>query len=140
MGQKTVLIVEDDGILAIHLRNMLVGLGYGVSEPVATGEAAIAAVAAERPDLVLMDIQLAGMMDGITAAGSIHSATDVPIVFLTGYSQGPLLQRARTAAPYGYLIKPVSRHELAATIETALNTRSTVSSGEARIGITPFIG
>ena len=139
MGQKTVLIVEDDGILAVHLRNMLIGLGYRVFEPVATGEAAIASVANERPDLVLMDIQLAGMMDGIAAARGIRSTTDVPIVFLTGYSQGPLLQRARTAAPSGYLIKPVSRQELAATIDTALNTRSTVSSGKAKIGMNPFI-
>ncbi|MBI5589336.1 MAG: PAS domain S-box protein [Deltaproteobacteria bacterium] len=120
MEQKTVLIVEDDGILAIQLRNMLVGLGYGVSEPVATGEAAIAAVATERPDLVLMDIQLAGVMDGIAAAGSIHSDDDVPVVFLTGYSQDPLIQRAKATVPYGYLIKPVSQRELAATIETTL--------------------
>ena len=120
MEQKSVLIVEDDAILAVHLRNMLIGLGYGVPEPVATGEAAIAAVAAERPDLILMDIQLAGEMDGITAAGHIRSTVDVPIVFLTGYSQDPLLQRAKTTAPYGYLIKPVSPRELAATIEMAL--------------------
>ncbi|MBI5589338.1 MAG: PAS domain S-box protein [Deltaproteobacteria bacterium] len=120
MEQKTILIVEDDGILAVHLRNMLSGLGYGVPEPVATGEAAIAAVAAKRPDLVLMDIQLAGMMDGIAAASGIRSTTDVPIVFLTGYSQDPLLQRAKTTVPYGYLLKPVSQRELAATIETAL--------------------
>jgi PAS domain S-box-containing protein len=118
--KRTVLIVEDDAILAVHLRNMLIGLGYGVPEPVATGEAAIATVAAERPDLVLMDIQLAGIMDGITAAGHIHSAADVPIVFLTGYSQDPLLQRAKTTVPYGYLLKPVSQRELAATIEMAL--------------------
>jgi len=120
MEKETILIVEDDAILAVHLRNMLIGLGYSVPEPVATGEAAIAAVAAERPDLILMDIQLAGVMDGITASGHIRSAADVPIVFLTGYSQDPLLQRAKTTAPYGYLLKPVSQPELAATIEMAL--------------------
>ena len=67
-----------------------------------------------------MDIHLAGEMDGITAAGRIRSAADVPVVFLTGYSQEPLLQRAKTTAPYGYLFKPVSSRELAATIEMAL--------------------
>ncbi|MEI6262122.1 MAG: response regulator, partial [Deltaproteobacteria bacterium] len=76
MEQKTVLIVEDDAILAVQLRNMLVDMGYNVLEPVASGEAAIAAMAAERsepglpdlilPDLILMDIQLSGPMDGIT--------------------------------------------------------------------------
>ncbi len=124
MEQKTVLIVEDDGILAVQLLNMLTVLGYNVTKPVATGAAAIAAVAAERPDLILpdlilMDIQLSGEMDGITAAEHIRSAADVPIIFLTGYSQYSLLQRAKLAAPYGYLIKPVSSRELAATIEMA---------------------
>jgi CheY-like chemotaxis protein len=129
MEQKTVLIVEDDGILAVQLRDMLVGLGYNVPKPVATGAAAIAAVAAEHPclilpDLILMDIQLAGKMDGITAAEHISSVADVPIIFLTGYSQDPLLQRAKLVAPYGYLIKPVSSRELAATIEMAFYRHS----------------
>jgi signal transduction histidine kinase/CheY-like chemotaxis protein len=140
MEKETILIVEDDAILAFHLSNTLIGLGYSVLEPVATGEAAVAVVTAVRsgpispdllspnlilpdrvlPDLILMDIQLAGDMDGITAAEHIRLAADVPIVFLTGYSQDPLLQRAKTTAPYGYLIKPASSRELAAAIETAL--------------------
>ena len=140
MEQKTVLIVEDDAILAIQVRNMLVDVGYNVLEPVASGEAAIAAIAAERPepglpdlilpdlilpdlilpDLILMDIQLSGPMDGITAAGHINKIADVPVVFLTGYSHDPLLQRAKTIMPYGYLIKPVSSRELVAAIEMAL--------------------
>ena len=129
MEQKTVLIVEDDGILAVQLLNMLTVLGYNVTKPVATGAAAIAAVAAKRPDLILpdlilMDIQLSGEMDGISAAEHIRSIADVPIVFLTGYSQDPLLQRAKLVAPYGYLIKPVSSRELAATIEMAFYRHS----------------
>jgi signal transduction histidine kinase/DNA-binding response OmpR family regulator len=137
---KTILIVEDDGILAVQLRNMLIELGYSVPEPVATGEEAIAVVTAGRsylvspelaspdmalsglilPDLILMDIKLAGEMDGITAAAHIRSVADVPIVFLTGFSHDPLLQRAKTTAPYGYLVKPVSQQNLVATIEMAL--------------------
>ena len=120
MKKKIVLMVEDDGVIAVILHEMLVGLGYSVTGPVATGEAAIAAAAADVPDLVLMDIQLAGEMDGITAAGHIRSVADIPIVFLTGYSQDPLLQRAKIAAPYGYVLKPVSQRELAITIEMAL--------------------
>lgn len=130
MEQKTVLIVEDDAILAVQLRNMLIDVGYNVLEPVASGEAAIAAMAAERsepglpdlilPGLILMDIQLSGPMDGITAAEHIRKVADVPIVFLTGYSHDPLLQRAKTTTPYGYLVKPVSSRELVATIEMAL--------------------
>jgi len=60
MEKKTILIVEDDGVLGLQLQNMLVNLGYNVPDPVATGEETIVAVAVERPDLILMDIQLAG--------------------------------------------------------------------------------
>jgi len=124
MEKKTILIVEDDGVLGLQLQNMLVNLGYNVPDPVATGEETIVAVAVERPDLILMDIQLAGEMDGVTAAGRICSMADIPIVFLTGFFQDPLLQRAKIAAPYGYLIKPVSLLELTATIEMALYKHS----------------
>ena len=130
MENKTILIVEDNGILAVQLRNMLIEMGYNVLEPVATGEAAIAVVVAGRsdmvspdlilPDLILMDIKLAGEIDGVTAAGRILSVADVPIIFLTGFSQDLLLQRAKITAPYGYLIKPASQRDLAAAIEMAL--------------------
>lgn len=124
MPQKSILIVEDDAIVAVHLRNMLTGLGFSVARPLATGEAAIAAVGANPPDLILMDIELAGEVDGITTAGCIRSVADVPIIFLTSYSQDPLIQRAKTTIPYGYLIKPVSQQELVVTIEMALHRHS----------------
>jgi len=120
MLNETILIVEDDGILVAQLQDRLTGLGYTVLEPVDSGEAAIAAVKAQPPDIVLMDIMLAGAMDGITAAGRIQSAADIPIVYLTGYSQDLLLQQAKVTAPYGYLVKPVSERELAATLEMGL--------------------
>jgi len=120
MSNETILIVEDDGILVAQLQDRLTGLGYTVLEPVDSGEAAIAAVKAQPPDIVLMDIMLAGAMDGITAAGRIQSAADIPIVYLTGYSQDLLLQQAKVTAPYGYLVKPVSERELAATLEMGL--------------------
>jgi PAS domain S-box-containing protein len=121
MEQKTVLIVEDGAIVAIHLRNMLTSQGYSVVGPVATGEAAIAAVEAEPPDLILMDIKLAGEMDGITTAKRILAAVGVPIIFLTSYAEDSLVQQAKTTFPYGYLLKPVSQRELAVTIELALS-------------------
>ena len=120
MDKKTILIVEDDGILATHMQDMLVRLGYTALAPAATGEAAIEVVKAQPPDLVLMDIKLGGEMDGITAAGLIQSIANVPIVYLSGYSQDPLLQQAKVTEPYGYLVKPVVERELAATIEMAL--------------------
>ena len=121
MDQKSILVVEDDAIVAIHLQNMLAGHGYSIIGPVATGEAAIEAVAASSPDLILMDIQLAGEMNGISAAERIHFSADVPVIFLTSYSQNPLPEQAKAAAPYGYLLKPVSPKELFLTIEMTLS-------------------
>lgn len=118
MTQKSILIVEDEAIIALHIQNMLISLDYRVTGPVATGEAAIAA---ETPDLILMDIQLAGEMDGITAAQKIRTEVDVPIIFLTTYSQDSIIQKAKAIDPYCYLIKPVSQRELAISIEMALN-------------------
>ncbi|MEI6314090.1 MAG: response regulator [Syntrophus sp. (in: bacteria)] len=121
MTGETILIVEDDGILATHLHYMLMELGYNVLAPVASGEEAISVAAARRPDLVLVDIELTGEMNGITAAEQIRAAADIPIIFLTAYSEDKLLQQAKTIAPYGYLVKPVPERELAATIEMALH-------------------
>ncbi len=121
MTPARILIVEDEGILALALESMLKKSGYVPLEPVSTGEAAIVAVDEKQPDLVLMDIQLAGEMDGITTAGHIHTFSDIPIVYLTGHSDEVLLQRAKLTRPYGYLIKPVSVRELKACLEMTLH-------------------
>ncbi len=121
MRNATILIVEDDAILALNLRGMLSHLGYTVAGSCATGEKAIAFLSRQSVDLVIMDIELAGTMNGIAAAETIHTMWDVPIVFLTGFSQDPYLEQAKIAAPYGYLVKPVPERELAATLEMALH-------------------
>ena len=121
MTAKTILIVEDSAILAACLQEMLVRLGYAVAGPLASGEEAVAFVATGKVDLVLMDIELVGSMNGIVAAEIISKKTRIPIVFLTGYSHSSLLEQARIADPYGYLIKPVPERELAATLTMALH-------------------
>lgn len=121
-AEKTgILIVEDDGILAWNLQETLTDMGYGILSAVASGEEAVAFAHKCPPDIILMDIELAGELNGIRAAETIRSFSDVPIVFLTGYSQEALIQKAKTAAPSGYLIKPVPARELQATIEMALH-------------------
>jgi len=121
MSEAHILIVEDDGILAACVQEMVTRMGYAVAGTLACGEEAVAFVAGNRADLVLMDIELAGSMNGIKAAEAICQATDIPIVFLTGYSHDPLLEQAKIASPYGYLIKPVPERELAATLAMALH-------------------
>ena len=121
MSGKLILLVEDDAILAMHLHDLLTRKGYTMLPPVPSGEAAMRVVEKEQPSLVLMDIELAGEMNGITAAELLSAGTDIPVIFLTGYSQEVLLQQAKIAAPYGYLVKPVPERELIATIEMTLH-------------------
>jgi len=121
MLNATILIVEDDAILTMQLQRMISLMGYTVAGPLASGEKAIAFLAENNVNLVLMDIELAGTMNGITAAETINQTSTVPIVFLTSFSHDPLLEQAKITAPYGYLIKPVPERELAATLRMALN-------------------
>ncbi len=120
MPQKRILAVEDDDLFAGYLETVLAKMGYLVLPTAATGEDGVARAKAHRPDLVLMDIKLAGAMDGIEAARHIQSFCDIPIVYLTGHSDGPFLSDAKITMPYGYLVKPVTQQELAATMEMAL--------------------
>jgi two-component system, sensor histidine kinase and response regulator len=121
MHNQHVLIVEDDAIIAARLHDILIALGYEVSEPVASGEEAVAQAATVRPDLILMDVNLYGEMNGVEAAARIHAVMDVPLIYITAYSDNDLLQRAKVTDPYGYLVKPVQERELQATIEMALH-------------------
>ena len=124
MSKAAIVIVEDDAILALDLQGMISRLGFTVTGLFASGEDVIAFLPGKQVDLVLMDIELAGNLNGIATAEILHQTSDIPIVFLTGYSQDPLLEEAKIAGPYGYLIKPVPERELAATLEMALNRHS----------------
>jgi PAS domain S-box-containing protein len=124
MTTAKLLIVEDDGILAANLESVVRALGYGVVGPVATGEEAIALLERCSADLVLMDIELAGELSGIETAAIITGKIDLPVVFVTGFSQDSLLEQAKGVAPYGYLVKPVPERELAATVAMSLQRHS----------------
>ena len=120
MHKARILIVEDEGVHVLALESMLSESGHFVMDPVATGEDAIAAVRNEQPDLVLINIGLAGEMDGITAAGHIQSISDIPILYMCGHFDEDLLKRAGMPRPYRCLIKPVSARELKVCLEMAL--------------------
>ncbi len=115
-----IMIVEDEITVAFDLRNRLESLGHTAVGHVTSGEAALQEVGQVQPDLVLMDIRLAGEMDGIETAEAICSQRDLPIVFLTAYADDERLSRARLVLPYGYLLKPIEDRELKVTIEIAL--------------------
>jgi PAS domain S-box-containing protein len=115
-----ILIVEDELILAKDLALTLESLGYEISGVTTSGEDAVSMAERSRPDLALMDIRLTGEIDGITAADLLRSNFDVPVVYLTGYAENDVLERAKRTEPYGYLAKPATLLELRSTIETAL--------------------
>jgi PAS domain S-box-containing protein len=116
-----ILLAEDEGLIAEELRDRLESLGHEVVDVVAAGEEAIRVVGLSPPDLVLMDIRLAGRMDGIEAAAEIGSRFEVPVVYLTAHSDAGTIQRAKRTAPLGYLVKPVEEQELRITVEMALH-------------------
>ncbi len=105
--------------MAESIASKLRKFGYGVAGPVPTGEEAVSMAEEVRPDVVLMDIHLAGTIDGIDAARDISEAFRIPVIFLTAYADEQTLERAKEAKPFGYLIKPFRERDLHATIRMA---------------------
>lgn len=115
-----ILIVEDENIIALYIKASLLEAGYGVAAIVTSGEEAVESAAICQPDLILMDIQLRGSIDGIESARQIGEQSNVPIVFLTAHIDRGTLNRAKATHPFGYLVKPFDDHNLIITIEIAL--------------------
>jgi CheY-like chemotaxis protein len=122
MTGKIIQIVEDEGLIALHLTEMLEKAGYRVPDPVYSGEMALTALEkSPKPDLILMDIGLAGSLDGIETAKKIRHQYPVPIIFLTAYSDRSRIEQAQEVSSFAYLIKPVSEEDLLAAIRDALD-------------------
>ncbi|HUH79491.1 MAG TPA: response regulator [Methanoregula sp.] len=121
MAGQSILIVEDDGVIALRMQEMLTKSGYVVGDPVAFGEDALEQIAQKRPDLVLMDIELMGEIDGIETTRLIQERFEIPVIYLTAYVDDHRLARAKETAPYGYIVKPFMDRELLATIDMAIH-------------------
>ncbi len=120
MSKKTILVVEDEGIVAKDIQNRLRNLGYNVPVTVSSADAAIEQVQKLMPELVLMDIMLKKEMKGIEAAQIVRDRFNIPVVFLTAYSDEQTLKKAKLTEPYGYIIKPFDERDLQSAIEMAL--------------------
>ncbi|MDD1724893.1 MAG: response regulator [Methanospirillum sp.] len=114
-----VLIVEDEAIVAESIASKLRRYGYEVIDTIPTGEEAVEKAGKSRPDVILMDIHLAGKMDGIQAADRISGQYHIPVIFLTAYADEQTIARAKEAGPFGYLVKPFRERDLYVTIEMA---------------------
>lgn len=116
-----ILIVEDEKVVAWHIQVALEKLGHVVVASVVSGKKAIEAAAETTPDLVLMDIHLKGKMTGIVAAEQIYSRFDIPVIYLTAYTDAATVQQALSSSPFGYLAKPLRVQDLQSTIQVTLH-------------------
>jgi PAS domain S-box-containing protein len=118
---KNILIVEDESVLALEIKNQILQMDHIVTHIYDSGEKALENIGSIRPDLVLMDIKLSGKMDGIETADNIRSQYDIPIIYMTAHSEDGTIQRAKITEPYGYLLKPIDGKDLHIAIEVALH-------------------
>lgn len=116
----TILVVEDESLVAKDLSFRLTDLGYEVVGVAHTAEDAVKSAEEFKPDLILMDIRLKGDMDGIDAAMEIKKSLDMPVIYLTAYSDEETLGRAKVTTPFGYILKPFGEREIHIAIEIAL--------------------
>jgi PAS domain S-box-containing protein len=117
---KKIMIVEDEAVIALRLEQRLSMMGYEVVALSHSSEESLEKARELRPDLILMDIKIPGNIDGITLAKIVKSELDIPVVFLTAFAEDQIIERAKQAEPYGYIVKPFQDQELMAAVEVAL--------------------
>jgi len=120
MSSASVLVVEDSEELSTFIRELLTASGYTVLPIISSGEDAVRVAGTSKPDIVLVDVGIGGILDGIESGGRIAGDLGIPVIFLSGYTDEKALERAKTMKPSGYLVKPFNRAELKASIEIAL--------------------
>lgn len=120
MNKIKVLIVEDESIIAKDLQTILREAGYDVPYTAATSKEALKYTEEIKPDLILMDVVIKGSVDGISTAQVINGLYDIPIIFLSAYSDKMTLERARTIGSFGYLLKPCDEKELLIAVDFGL--------------------
>ena len=116
--KKKILIVEDEVMLSAWLKIQLEDEGYEVCGSFTTGEEAVEFVKEIKPDVILMDINLVGKIDGIEAAEIITEKSNIPIIFMTGYEEPDIFERAQKTKPVAYLTKPVEIWDLKPIFES----------------------
>jgi CheY-like chemotaxis protein len=119
---KSILVVEDNGLIALNSYELLTKLGYSVPGMFSSGEDLLEHLEkSSLPDLILMDITLSGQLDGIETARMVRQRYDVPVIFLTAYSDNSRMEEAGEVSPYGYIVKPFVEHQLIETIKAVLS-------------------
>jgi len=116
---KKILIVEDEIIIALDVARRLSKLGYFVTETATKPVDALNSITQDMPDIIIMDINLKADLDGIQLAEKVKTMYNIPVIYMTSYSDSSMIERAMYTEPYGYIIKPYSEGVLAATLKTS---------------------
>jgi AmiR/NasT family two-component response regulator len=130
---RRVLIAEDEALIRLDLREMLVEEGYDVVGEAGDGETAVRLAEELKPDLVILDIKMP-IMDGLAAAEKIAGGRIAPVVILTAFSQRDLVERARAAGAMAYLVKPFQKSDLVPAVEIAVSRYAELSALESEVG------
>jgi PAS domain S-box-containing protein len=115
-----VLIVEDEALVALEIEKNLEKNGFTVVSNIAYGEKVLDEINLHNPDIVLMDIKLKGEISGLTAAEIVNKEKDIPIIFLTAYSDAKTIEKVKEVGAYGYIVKPFHDQELKVALEMGL--------------------
>ena len=124
MAKIKIGIVEDEAIIADDLCDVLEKLGYDVAEPASTFMEGLEMIESEKPDLLLLDINLNGKKDGIDLAWKVKEEYDIPFIFLTANADAATVERAKQTDPPAYLVKPFNKDDLYTSIEICLHNYS----------------
>lgn len=123
LKKKQILIVEDEAIIAMNIRNLLENLGYNICGLASSAEEAVKLAEEKHPDLILIDIILDGEIDGIDTVVEIKKTQNKPIIYMTAHSDEKTLSRAKATEPHGFIVKPINYNELRLTIEIVFHKR-----------------
>ncbi len=132
MKKDRILIVEDESIIALEIKKRLEDFGYEVAGIMSNGEDTLKFLSDNPVDMVLMDINLPGALDGIDTAEIVSNVHEIPMVYITAYSDEKTLERVKNTLVYGYIIKPIESRELRFSVELAL-TRHRIHRGEMMV-------
>jgi len=120
MDKIDILIVEDEAIVALDIKRTIFKMGFSVTNMVTNYNDTLASIKKKKPDIVLLDIHLKNSKDGIETANAIKEIADIPIVYLTAFSDDKTIERAVQTNPIGYLVKPFKREDLKSTLQLTI--------------------
>jgi CheY-like chemotaxis protein len=136
-SKTVILIVEDEGLIALHMMEFLEREGYQVLEPVSSGEEAVERCGDHpRPDLIMMDVSLSGLIDGIMATNRIRERYQIPVIIFTAHGDDKTVKMINDLVPEGYLVKPSTPADILGTISLVL--QSYAKKDFAKVLIVPF--